>query len=800
MDSNSSLFLLKHLQRLNLASNNFFPSRISPAFGRLSNLKQLNLSYSGFSGEVPTEIAHLSKLTSLDLSLSDATKGGALEMPCFKAVVSNLTELRELHLDYVSINSVVPRSLANLSSLTSLRLTQTNLLGNWPVDILNSPNLTTVSLSGSQLFGELPSSVNISMLSKLTDFEVGDNNLSGEIPSWLFALPSLRSLGLYENQFTSVSEFVVNSTSLLDFRLDYNRIQAIPNSVFDLLYLEAFTLSNNNLSSTIELSVFSRLKNLRIFDLSYSGLSLTTTISDANSTSSWPSFTYLGLSSCNISEFPDFLRSQENLAVLKLANNKLRGEIPRWLQDFGTETLGLLDLSHNLLTGSLKQLPWKNLVQLDLGSNMFKGPLPIPPPSMTYFTVSNNRFSGEIPASFCNLTLLALLDLSNNSLVGEIPDCFALLISSNLSVMDLRLNQFQGSIPSIFLGCNSYFMTLSLSDNQLEGALPESLAVCPRLEVIDLGNNKLNDTFPFLLGALPNLQVLILRSNNFHGPIEMKFDGPALAISNGSSRFSKLRILDLSNNIFSGALPNDLGNLTSMVNLSLPKGWPYMGLAYYADSILQTVKGVNRKMEEILDSLTIIDVSKNRLEGPIPESVGDLASLRWLNLSHNSLTSHIPLALGKLKVLESLDLSSNQLVGQIPQELVNLNYLEVFNVSENQLVGSIPNSKQFGSFDNSSYLGNPGLCGLPLSRKCGEDEAPPTPQLPAQDHPPSADMQEWEIVLMGYGCGLVIGLVVGCYMFSAWTPLWLLNIIIRLRLYLTQAFWKHCRRHQWQTN
>ncbi|GAB4841841.1 hypothetical protein Ancab_039274 [Ancistrocladus abbreviatus] len=443
-------------------------------------------------------------------------------MPCFKAVVSNLTELRELHLDYVSINSVVPRSLANLSSLTSLRLTQTNLLGNWPVDVLNSPNLTTVSLSGSQLFGELPSSVKISMLSKLTDFEVADNNLSGEIPSWLFALPSLRYLGLDENQFTSVSEFVVNGTSLLGFRLDHNRIQAIPNSVFDLLYLEAFTLSNNNLSSSMELSVFSRLKNLRIFDLSYSGLSLTTTISDANSTSSWPSFTYLGLSSCNISEFPDFLRSQENLGLLTLANNKLRGEIPRWLQDIWTETLEVLDLSHNSLT----------------------------------------------------------------------------------------------------------------------------------------------------------------------------------------------------------------------------------------DSILQTVKGVNRKIEEILDSLTIIDVSKNRLEGPIPESIGDLASLRWLNLSHNSLTSHIPLALGKLKVLESLDLSSNQLVGQIPQELVNLNYLEVFNVLENQLVGSIPNSKQFGSFDNSSYLGNPGLCGLPLSRKCGEDEAPPTPQLPAQDHPPSADMQEWEIVLMGYGCGL----------------------------------------------
>ena len=69
MLSNSSLFSLVHLRRLNLAYNHFNSSQIPSGFSRLSGLTYLNLSSSSFSGQIPLNISVLSELTSLDLSL-----------------------------------------------------------------------------------------------------------------------------------------------------------------------------------------------------------------------------------------------------------------------------------------------------------------------------------------------------------------------------------------------------------------------------------------------------------------------------------------------------------------------------------------------------------------------------------------------------------------------------------------------------------------------------------------------------------------------------------------------------------
>ncbi|TXG67664.1 hypothetical protein EZV62_008939 [Acer yangbiense] len=73
ISSNSSLFLLSHLQKLNLAYNFFDLSQIPSDFIRFPSLTHLNLTSSSFSGQVPLEISHLSKLISLDLSSNDLT-------------------------------------------------------------------------------------------------------------------------------------------------------------------------------------------------------------------------------------------------------------------------------------------------------------------------------------------------------------------------------------------------------------------------------------------------------------------------------------------------------------------------------------------------------------------------------------------------------------------------------------------------------------------------------------------------------------------------------------------------------
>jgi len=127
LHSNSTLFSLHHLQKLDLSDNHFNFSHISSQFGQFSSLTYLNLNYSVFAGQVPSEISHLSKLVSLDLSRNNDL---SLEPICFDKLVQNLTNLRELHLNRVNMSLVVPSSLMNLSSsLSSLILNDCGLQG-----------------------------------------------------------------------------------------------------------------------------------------------------------------------------------------------------------------------------------------------------------------------------------------------------------------------------------------------------------------------------------------------------------------------------------------------------------------------------------------------------------------------------------------------------------------------------------------------------------------------------------------------------------------------------------------------
>jgi Leucine-rich repeat (LRR) protein len=95
--SNSSLFFLRHLRRLNLAGNYFNHSLLPSEFGKFKSLTHLNLSHSAFSGQIPYEISQLSSLVSLDLSYNYEL---LIETPVWKRVVDNLTQLRELLLDH----------------------------------------------------------------------------------------------------------------------------------------------------------------------------------------------------------------------------------------------------------------------------------------------------------------------------------------------------------------------------------------------------------------------------------------------------------------------------------------------------------------------------------------------------------------------------------------------------------------------------------------------------------------------------------------------------------------------------
>ncbi|XP_015160940.1 receptor-like protein 12 [Solanum tuberosum] len=167
--------------------------------------------------------------------------------------------------------------------------------------------------------------------------------------------------------------------------------------------------------------------------------------------------------------------------------------------------------------------------------------------------------------------------------------------------------------------------------------------------------------------------------------------------------------------------------------------------------------------------MTTIDLSSNHFEGVIPKTLKDLSSLWLLNLSHNNLIGHIPMELGQLNTLEALDLSWNWLTGNILQELTRMNFLAFLNVSQNHLVGPIPHGLQFNTFENYSYGGNLDLCGLPLSKQCGTSDSSHVPQpLESAEEGESYFFSgfSWELVVIGYSFGLVVGTVMWSLMFK----------------------------------
>ncbi|GLT27012.1 hypothetical protein SLA2020_020420 [Shorea laevis] len=173
---------------------------------------------------------------------------------------------------------------------------------------------------------------------------------------------------------------------------------------------------------------------------------------------------------------------------------------------------------------------------------------------------------------------------------------------------------------------------------------------------------------------------------------------------------------------------------------------------------------------KILEVFSAMDLSCNKFEGEIPKVAESLKRLQLLNLSNGILVGPIPTALGFLANFEALDLSQNKLTGRIPTQPTQLNFLEVFNVSYNHLIGPILKGQQFDTFQNSSFDGNLGLCGMLISRKCDyyNPEVLPPPPLTSKGNEDLGLLAEfnWKLVLLGYGCGFLIGVVIGNIVFT----------------------------------
>ncbi|XP_052882009.1 receptor-like protein 19 isoform X2 [Gossypium arboreum] len=625
------------------------------------------------------------------------------------------------------------------NSLQSLSLYETNFSGKLPQSIGNLKFLTNLKLHYCNFFGPIPSS--IANLSHLVNLYLGGNMLSGSIHSSLFTLPSLKTLYLGDNQLAGkIDEFPNAFSSLIEWLYIGNNYLTgpIPKSILQLPRLEWLDIDSNSFSST-KLDMFVQLKNLRTLWLN----NISLLIESDNRSLTFPQLERLSLRSCSLTEFPEFIKTQDKLVELDLSSNHIHGVVPNWLWksslsrvnlsfnviDFpkqlplsdlnfsfsmlrglylescnissfpeilkSQENLEYLELSNNKISGAIPNWVWKKSLwylylannhlssldqllpnqsstssqgffTLDASYNNLSGPIPNWLCNMSQLSVCYafyNNFNGPIPNCLCNMSQLRGFDASYNNLSGSIPNCLDNM--SQLDSFDVSYNNLSGPIPNclgnmsalIWLGLQGNNFSgmlpkfskatqlefLKVSENRLEGKLPRSLAKCTQLTVLDVGSNMINDTFPFWLEKLTYLMVLILRENRFYGQIKH---------FKHKSVFPTLDVLDIASNQFSGELSIDFLQATRLRSLK---------------------------------------IGGNKLEGKLSRSLVNCTALGVLDLGNNMVHDTFPFWLEKLPSLKVLVLRANRFYGTISKIDTERGFpnLRILDIGSNHVSGDL---------------------------------------------------------------------------------------------------------------
>ena len=254
------------------------------------------------------------------------------------------------------------------------------------------------------------------------------------------------------------------------------------------------------------------------------------------------------------------------------------------------------------------------------------------------------------------LLLLYLFNIlaAANNLIGELPEEIKIL---------------------------EYTEEFYLYGNKLKGTLPDGIKSMKQLRNLDIERNEFSGQPLVKLYGLLNLRELHLSDNQF----DEQISGPGIA------NWELLKELWIGNNLFRGAIPEEIGRMESLGTsyslyfrsylcanqIQLSHNVDIVDFVQYAESLLIYGNELTGTIPSSMGANRIIELiaHENMLDGTIPESLFNNIDMTILRLDSNNFNGQLSSSVGDLSKLVELRLGRNKFNGSIPSSLWKLTSL-----------------------------------------------------------------------------------------------------------------------------
>ncbi|XP_028776956.1 receptor-like protein EIX2 [Neltuma alba] len=400
-------------------------------------------------------------------------------------------------------------------------------------------------------------------------------------------------------------------------------------------------------------------------------------------------------------QFPSFLCSMKSLTYLNLSYAGFSGSIPHQIGNLS----GLLHLDlggDNYFTGKIPHQigNLSNLLYLDLSGDHQYDEDGISMYEENLQWISSLSLLQYLQLSFVNMSnafdwllvlqslpLLTELHLQECALRHNFHPAIAINFSS-LTILDLSFSFDFGppSIPKWIFQLKN-LVSLKLSNNNLQGFIPNGIHNLSLIEDLDLSNNLFNSSIPDWLYSLNHLKSLTLYWNNLHG-----------TISNAIGNLTSMVTLALSFNQLEGPFPNSLSNLCNLRSV-------YLSNNNFNQQVSRLIEIISNCASHTLE---VLSIDGSKVYGNLTAQIGIFKNLHRLSIFNSSIQGAIPISLGNLTSLRYLRVQGNKFDGNPFDVLQSLSELEYLDISDNLFCG-IVNKDHLANFAKLNWfivLGN----------------------------------------------------------------------------------------------